>query len=172
MMKTAVLAWALMFVSTAIFADQRTVDADPGADFSTFHTFRLRQGQLLAKSPELAGPLIRKRIDAAIRAALQSHDLQEAGGAPDVVVTWRFGAADKREVETWAVGRWGRGRAWSVNAFTEGTLVVDMYRPPGRRDLVWRGIYRDDEKNLSKLSAHLADNINKLFKDYPPKKKK
>jgi hypothetical protein len=170
-MKTTALALALMFVSTGILADERMVDADPEADFSALHTFRLGQGQLLAKSPELSGPLVRKKIDAGIRAALQSHDLQEAGGQPDVVVTWRFGAANKREVESWPVGRWGRGRAWSVYAFTEGTLVIDMYRRPGR-DLVWRGIYRDDERNPSKISARLVDDINKLFKDYPPKKKK
>jgi len=170
-MKTAALTLALIFVSTGVVADERSVDADPNADFSALHTFRIGQGQLQAKSPELSGPLIRKKIDAGIRAALQAHDLQEASGGADAVVTWHFGAANKREVESWPVGRWGRGRAWSVNAFTEGTLVVDIYRRPGR-DLVWRGIYRDDERNPSKISAHLTDNINKLFKDYPPKKKK
>jgi hypothetical protein len=169
-MKATAVALALIFVSTGIWADERTVDADPDADFSALHTFRLGQRQLLAKSPELSGQLIRKKIDAGVRATLQSHNLQEAGGRSDVVVTWRFGAANKREVESWPAGRWG-GRAWSVNTFTEGTLVVDIYRLPGR-DLVWRGIYRDDERNPSKISARLADNINKLFKDYPPKKKK
>ncbi len=49
--------------------------------------------------------------------------------------------------------------ALSINTFSEGTLVVDVLRRPGR-ELVWRGIYRDDEGNASKL-----------FEKYPVKKK-
>jgi hypothetical protein len=153
-------------------ADQRTIDSDPGADFSSFRTFRIREGAINSRSPELAGPLTRKKIEEGIRTALTTKGgMQEVPAQPDLVVQWRFGAANKREVETWAVGRWGRGRAFSVNDFTEGTLVVDLYERTGR-DLVWRGIYRDDERNPSKISAHIADDINKLFKDFPPKKKK
>jgi hypothetical protein len=37
--------------------------------------------------------------------------------------------------------------------------------------LVWRGIYRDDEQNASKLSDRLPGDIKKLFEEYPPKKK-
>ena len=40
------------------------------------------------------------------------------------------------------------------------------------RELVWRGVYRDDESNAGKISEKLPDDIKKLFSDYPPKKKK
>ena len=40
------------------------------------------------------------------------------------------------------------------------------------RDLVWQGIYRDDESSPAKVSNRLPDDIKKLFSDFPPKKKK
>jgi len=172
-MKTTLLAvMAVILALSVAQADQRTIDSDPAADFSAFKTFRMREGAITARSPDLSGQLTRKKIEEGIRAALATKGgMQEVQTQPDLVVQWRFGTATKREVETWAVGRWGRGRAVSVNDFTEGTLVVDLYERTGR-DLVWRGIYRDDEKNPAKISAHIASDINKLFKDFPPKKKR
>ena len=85
-------------------------------------------------------------------------------------MAFRLGSADKREVESWPVGRWGRGTRYAVNRFSEGTLVVDLLKRPGR-ELVWRGIYRDDESNASKISSNLPKDIQKLFDKYPERKK-
>jgi hypothetical protein len=57
-----------------------------------------------------------------------------------------------------------------LNTFSEGTLVVDVLRRAGR-ELVWRGIYRDDEGNASKISSNLPRDVEKLFEKYPLKKK-
>ena len=61
-------------------------------------------------------------------------------------------------------------RTLAVYRFTEGTLVVDMLRREGRA-LVWRGIYRDDEKKPAKLASNLPKNVQKLLEKYPPEKK-
>lgn len=167
---TLLLAAALLTVPALSLADQRDIDSDPSADFSGFKSFHIRDGVVTAKAPELSSPLTRKKIEEGIRAQLIARGLSEVGTDSDVVVAWRFGSANKREVQTWSTGRWGRGRRVTAYNYTEGTLVVDLYQRAGR-ELVWRGIYRDDESNPSKLSNRLDDDIRKLFKDFPPKKK-
>jgi hypothetical protein len=170
-MKFPTLLMLLALMATPAWADQRDIDSDPSTDFSAYHTFLIRPGQITARAPELNSPIMRKKIEEELRTQLTAKQLTEVSSQPDLVVVWRFGSVNKREVQTWATGRWGRGRAWSTYRFTEGTLVVDLYER-GDRTLVWRGIYRDDENNPSKLSNRLDVDIKKLFKDFPPKKKK
>ena len=170
-MKIPTLLLMSALVAAPAVADQRDVDSDPSADFSTYHTFLIRPGQVTARAPELNSPITRRKIEEGLRAQLAARKLSEVTSQPDLVVTWRYGSVNKKEVQTWVTGRWGRGRAYSTYRFTEGTLVVDLYER-GDRMLVWRGIYRDDENNPSKLSNRLEDDIKKLFKDFPPKKKK
>jgi hypothetical protein len=166
----AVAALTLLFISVPLHADQKDTDFDPHTDFSKFKTFALRQAQLTAKAPELNSSLTRKKIEDAIRAQLTAKGLEEVQNRPNLVVNFRFGAADKRQVESFPAGRWGRRRRIETFRFTEGTLVVNLMDTEGR-ELVWRGIYRDDESNPGKISNKLPDDVKKLFSDFPPKKK-
>jgi hypothetical protein len=151
--------------------DDRTADFDPSTDFSQFKTFALGQARLRSPKPELNNDIVKKKVQDAIRSELVKRGLREESvqGA-DVVVSFGFGSFDKREVESFPVGRWGRGRAYSATSYSEGTLVVDVLKRPGR-DLVWRGTYRDDESNASKISSNLPRDVEKLFDKYPVKKK-
>jgi len=166
----AVAALTLLFVSVPLRADQKDTDFDPQTNFLKYKTFTFRQGQIEAKSPELNSPLVRKKIEDSIRSQLMAKGMTEVQNRPDVVVNFRFGAADRRQVESFPAGRWGRRRRIETFRFTEGTLVVNLMDTDGR-DLVWRGIYRDDESNPGKISNKLPDDIKKLFSDFPPKKK-
>ena len=169
-MKFLSFTLTFLLITPAIFADNRDVDHDPQADFSKFKTFTIREGTIAAKAPDLNNPLVRKKVDEAIRTQLAAKGLREVTNQADLVVTYRLGSAERREVETFPVGRWGRRRRIERYKFTEGTLVVDLTaREP--RDLVWRGVYRDDENNPSKISEKLPNDIKKLFSEYPPKKK-
>jgi Domain of unknown function (DUF4136) len=170
-MKVAVLAaLTLFFISLPLRADQKDTDFDPHTDFLKFKTFTLRQAQIDAKTPELNSPLVRKKIEDALRAQLTAKGLTEVQNRPDLVVNFRFGAANRRQVESFPAGRWGRARRIETFRFTEGTLVVNLMDTEGR-ELVWRGIYRDDESNPGKISNKLPDDVKKLFSDFPPKKK-
>jgi hypothetical protein len=170
-MKLSVLLLTLLLVTPPLWADQRDIDADPSTDFSSFRTFRLRDGQLTAKAPELNSPLTRKKIEESLRSQLSASGLTEVNGPSDLVINWHYGTANKREIHSWATGRWGRGRRVTAYRFTEGTLVVDLFERSGH-ELVWRGIYRDDESNPAALANRIDGDIRKLFKDFPPKKKK
>jgi len=169
-MKLSLLILAAALLTPALFADDHNTDFDPQTDFSSLKTFTIREGQLATQKLELTGPLVRKRIEDSIRTQLTAKGLKEVQAQPDVVVTFRLGAADKKEVDRFPVGRFGRGVRKETIRYTEGTLVINLLERTGR-DLVWRGIYRDDESNAAKLSSKLGDDIKKLFSDYPPKKK-
>ena len=165
-----ILRFAIIILSVSmLYADKHSVDADKDADYSQFHSFVIRQQVINSKKPELNSPLTKQHIADAIRDQLTAKGLAAGAPQPDLIVNFRFGAADKKEVQSWPVGRWGRGRAYEVNRFTEGTLVIDLIERDGRT-LVWRGIYTDDEKDAAKLAKKLADDVKKLFEEYPPKK--
>jgi len=148
--------------------DEKSVDFDPSTDFTQIKTFTVGKGVLKSRKPELNSEIVRKKIQDAFRTELSRRGLQEEppGSGANVLVAWHFGSADKREVEAWPVGRWGGGTRYTTTHFSEGTLVVDLLRLPAR-ELLWRGIYRDDETNPSKISSNLSKDIQKLFDKYP-----
>src|SRR5262245_12667158 len=102
-MKLACLMLTLLrfvLLCAPLIADQKDTDFEPTADFSKFQTFTIRQGQLEAKSPELNSSLVRKKIEDSIRTQLTAKGLREVPNGPDLIVNFRFGAANKREVES------------------------------------------------------------------------
>src|SRR5262245_56306298 len=170
MRAAALTALTLLFVSFPLRADQKDTDFDPQTDFSKFKTFTLRQAQIEARAHELNSPLVRKKIEDSIRSQLVAKGMTEVQNRPDLVVNFRFGAANKTQIESFPAGRWGLRRRVETFRFTEGTLVVNLMETEGR-ELVWRGIYRDDENNPGKISEKIPDDVKKLFSDFPPKKK-
>ena len=158
-----------LFLGGLCMADDLNVDSDPAANFASFKTFRLQPGRIVSQKPELNNPLVEKRIEAAIREQLSRKGMTETTSAADVGVTYRLGAADQRQVDTYATGRYGRGRARVVNRVTEGTLVIDITRRDSR-DLVFRGTFVDEEGDAAKLSKKLESDVKKIFDKYPPKK--
>jgi hypothetical protein len=170
-MQTVVALVLTMLLLPVPAPDDKSVDFDPQTDFSQFKSFTLGPGQLKSNKPELKSDIVRQKIQSALRAELTKRGLrEEPNQTSDLFVGFHLGSVDKREIESWAVGRWGRGTRYSTNQFSEGTLVVDLYKKPGR-ELVWRGIYHDDENNASKISSNLPKDIEKLFDKYPTKKK-
>ena len=164
------LRWLIILCFVpALMADKHSVDADPDTDFSQFRTFSIRQGILTTRKQELNSPLVKQRIEDAIRDQLTAKGLHAEPQGPDLIVNFRLGAADRREVQSWPTGRFGRGRRYETYQFTEGTLVIDLLERDGR-NLVWRGIYTDEEGDAAKLAKKLTDDVKKLFEEYPPKK--
>lgn len=160
----------LCFVVSAglMWADERNVDFDKETDFSKYRTYSLRGGKNTSKDPELNSPIVNKRIEEALRAQFAAKGMEE-GQRPDLLVSWRFGAANKRQVQSWPAGRRGWGRQYSSYSFTEGTLVVDL-TDRVTKELVWRGVYRDDESNAKNIAKKIDNDVKELFEKYPPKK--
>jgi hypothetical protein len=157
-MRVIVLLTTLMLTSGLLFADDHTVNFDSHTDFSTLKSFALREGKVDSPRPELNNTLVMKKIGDAIRAELLARGLKETVNSPDLVIDFHVSAEDFSE-----------NRGGPVTS-SEGTLVVDMTKRDSKV-LVWRGVYRDSERNNAKLAQKLPNDVKKVVSQYPPKQK-
>ena len=148
----------LMLSAVLLFADEHTVDFDRHTDFSMMKTFALREGKVDSPRPELNNTLMLKKIADAIRAELALKGLKETVNNPDIIVDYSVSGEDFTE---------SRGGPISSS---EGTLIVDLTKRDSRA-LVWRGVYRDSERNSTKLAQKLPGDVKKFLSEYPPKQK-
>jgi hypothetical protein len=155
------------------------VDYDRDADFSQVATYAWAGRE----HPEVSD-LTHRRIVDAVNDQLKLKGLSEVESNPDVYITYHGDEDEKISVNTTTYG-YGYGPGWywnpywgsagmgasttTVRTYTEGTLIVDMYRADVK-ELIWRGsitgtISDNPQDNEKKIRKGLA----KLFKDYPPK---
>lgn len=169
-------AWCAVSVPATAFADGSNVSFDATTDFRSIRTFTIRGGNLDSDKPEIDNRLFRQRMEDSIRGALLKKGLAEAATGADVTVTYHF-----HDKDVSAVDRFGptRVRGDRLNPgfvipptgptpvlYTEGTLVIDI--TDATQSLLWRGTWRDEERNGPKLSRKLSGDARKLLEKYPP----
>jgi hypothetical protein len=155
-MKPAVALVIVMFLAPLLLADRHHVVADDKADFSALRTFSIREGSAKTSRPELNNKLMFKKIEDAIRAQLSAKGLTESQHSPDLVVSFVLGE-DRR-----------RGPSM---VFDQGTLVIELTRRDSN-SMIWQGVYTDEDSTPAKVAEKLPRNVQKLFSEYPPKKRK
>ena len=160
----------ILLATGTVFAQKVTVEFDDAANFSTYKTFTIREGQLNSKDPALNSELIRKRISADIERGLTAKGLTMVTGRADLNVQFRLGSGRKTEVERYPAGWRGLGTRVVKIPYTEGSLVIDL-RETGTRSLVWRAIAREEKSDATKLEGKLDDMVKKSVEKYPPKQK-
>ncbi len=151
------------------------VDYDREADFSQITTY----GWTGKQHPEI-NDLVHNRIVAAVRSQLERKGLSEADSDPDVFVIYYVDDDQRTVIDTTHHG-YGFGSAWywggdigmssstsTVRTYTEGTLIVDIYRAEDKQ-LIWRGtvtgtVSDNPQKNEQNINKGLA----KLFQEFPP----
>jgi hypothetical protein len=165
----------LVLLGGTASAQDVTYDYDKATDFAKLKTYAWVRGTNL--TDEFNHNRIMDAVDAQL--ASKGYHKVEASANPDVLVAYH--AVFDRDVQIsgfstgWAGYRFGANRSGSarVEQIVVGTLVIDLVNPK-TRTIVWRGIARKDvdvkaspekrEKNINKAAE-------KLFKNYPPKKK-
>ena len=176
-MKIRVLAVAaaLGLSGTIAFAQDVKVDFDKDADFSKVKTFAIKIGT------SWNNPISEKRVLAEIQQGLTEKGWTATDEAKADALVVLHGATEKQKsLNTFYSGGYG-GYGWrggwgggmssattTVNEFTVGTLVVDVFDAKTKA-LMYRGVAQDElsdkpEKNAKKL----AKASDKLFKDFPP----
>ena len=160
----------MLLAAGSVFAQKVTVEFDNAANFSTYKTFTIREGQLNSKDPALNSELIRKRISADIERGLAARGLTMVTGRADLTVQFRLGSARKTEVERYPAGWRGLGTRVVKIPYTEGSGVIDL-RDNGTRSLVWRAVAREEKSDATKLEGKLDDMVKKSIEKYPPKQK-
>ncbi|MGH9778564.1 MAG: DUF4136 domain-containing protein [Candidatus Acidiferrales bacterium] len=186
MKKTSIflgLLAALLLVSTAAYAQKVNVDFDRDADFSKYTTFAVA----FDKSEPPRDPLMAQRAFKGVSYHLTLKGLREVEESPEVVVVLYGIREQEQQINITSTGYaygpgWGWGGGWggwgggstmaTTSTYMIGTLVVDMYDAKTKQ-IVWRGVGTDTlsdkpEKNEKKLNKALE----KMFKKYPPTKKK
>jgi hypothetical protein len=160
-------------LSTVVLAaDDRTVLFDEDVNFAAFKTFTLKPGTITSARPELTSAIATKSLEGAIRDALTARGLKEVADQADLLVEHSVTAVD------WNISPFGRpnpvgGRGRGAGApvdFTEATLVIDL-KAGDPLALVWRGVYRDEEKDAGKLADALPKDAASLLSSYPPRKR-
>src|SRR5437870_5531477 len=136
-------ALIILLLTAPLRADDKNVDFDEDKDFTKYESFDIRRQVINSKAPALNSDLVKERIANSIRRELTNDGLFKDATQPDLIVNYRLGAQQERDVDTFRTGRYGRRRTRVVvDKYTEGTLVIDILeRSSG--DLVWRGIYND-----------------------------
>lgn len=159
-----------LLASHGALAQKVTVEFDQAADFSRYHTFAIRNGQLNSKNAALNSDLVKKQIEADIEQDLTAKGLmQVASGPSDLNVRYTFGSARKVETEAYPAGWYGWGTRIVRVPYAEGTLVIDL-RDPATRSLVWRGIASEEKSDAAKIEGKLDKMVKKALDKYPPKK--
>lgn len=173
----AVLLFVLGAASIAS-AQKVNVDFDSNTEFSKYNTFKI------GLHPEFTpqNPLMAQRALKGVAYYLTLKGLREVEDSPDLNVVLYAVLGQEKQVNInsfgygygpyWR-GGWGGGTTTATTTtYTVGTLVVDMY-DASTKQLAWRGTGTDTlsdkpEKNEKKLNKALE----KMFKKYPPEKKK
>ena len=151
------------------WAQDVDIEFDESVDFSKFKTFRIMDGNTNTKAPILNNELTRKKIETELRTRLTAKKLTEVTtGRPDLAVRYNLGA--NRGTET-NVFRGPRGRVVgrSKSPTAEGTLVIDLL-DGNSRDLVFRAVAVEEERDPAKLQDRLDEMVKKAIEKYPPKK--
>ena len=171
----------LILCSILLSADDRHVDFDVHTDFSKIKTFAIHQPTIDSQRPELNNSLFARKLGDAVRDALASRGLKESADHPDIFADYMVAGKDYSVVEQrpdvripGGLGQPGtiiRGTGPESVRFSEGTLIIDLTtRDAGT--LVWRGVYREQESNGSKLAQKLPRDAKSIISKYPPKPQK
>jgi hypothetical protein len=164
-MKT-LLAFALL-CAPLIQAQEVEIEFDESANFANYKTFRIGAGEVNAKAPALNNDIVKKNIESDLRTRLTAKKLTEVTGQADLTVRYTLGAAQRTEATAIPAGRLGRQRRIVRTKYTEGTLTIDLV---ATRELVWRAIVTEDEKDPAKVAGKLDEMVKKAIDKYPPKK--
>jgi hypothetical protein len=160
-----------LVLAAASFAWAQKVDTefDETANFANFKTFRVADGNVNSKAKLLNNDLTRKKIENQIRLRLTAKKLTEVTeGRADLIVRYDLGAARRTEKDV-IRGPRGRVRGTGKSQTTEGTLTIDLLDGTSR-DLLWRAVAVDNERDPAKIQEHLDEMVKKAFDKYPPKK--
>src|SRR5271170_8330481 len=94
----------IFFAAAGAFAQKINIEFDQTVDFSKYHTFAIRHGELNSKYPALNSEVVKKQIDADIERYLNARGLQMVAGPSDLNVRYRFGSARQVELEQYPAG--------------------------------------------------------------------
>ena len=151
---------ACVLLVTIAYAQKVTFDSNPSAPFASYKTYAWTQGTSTADS------LMEQRIHEGVAAQLALKGLTPTNATPDLFVATHAVTQDHPQLLVNGFG-WGLGGVASVENYTVGTLVVDLYDAKTRQ-MVWRGVATDSVSSKPQKNAERINKaIEKMFAKYP-----
>jgi len=181
-MRVATGLAAMVLTSTLAMAQDVTYDFSKSADFTTYKTYAMKDGTPVGQQ------LIDERIVNAIDDAMKAKGFTKATSNPDVFVVYHVAFDKQKDISTFSSGYgggygpygWGYGGGWAGGTTTTnvrdilvGTMVIDM-ADAKKGQVVWRGMGTkeiDTTAKPDKRDKSIKKAVDKIFKNYPPKKK-
>jgi hypothetical protein len=175
-------AAVLVLVPALAMAQKVTYDFDKNEDFSKFKTYAMKEGTPVGQK------LIDDRIVNAIDAQMTAKGFTKSDSNPDVYVVYHTTFDKQKDISSYSSGfaggygpygwGWGGGMnstttTTSVRDILVGTLVIDM-ADAQKKEVVWRGMGTkeiDTNAKPDKRDKSINKAVEKIFKNYPPKKK-
>ncbi len=188
MKKMAFLVLAGLFASAiGAYAQDVRYNFDKNADFSKYKTYKWVD----IKGADHPNQLVEKQITDALDAELAKKGLTKiTSDNADLYIAYQTAIGTEKQFTSYNTG-WGYGPGWgggwygygggmsssttyaSTSTIYVGQLDVDMY-DAAKKELVWRGTASktiDPKAKPEKQQKNLAKAVEKLLKNYPPKRK-
>lgn len=151
---------ACVLLATIAYAQKVTFDSNPSAPFGSYKTYAWTQGTPASES------LMEQRIHSGVAAQLAAKGLTPTDAMPDLFVATHAVTQDHPQLVVNGFG-WGLGGTASVENYTVGTLVVDLYDAKTRQT-VWRGVATDSVSDKPQKNAERVNKaLEKMFAKYP-----
>jgi hypothetical protein len=148
------------------------VTFDKKTDFCKYKTYRWISIPNAAPLEELTAG----QLTGTLEVELGKKGLSKAQAEnPDLYVGYQIVGGGKKSAKiglAYGSGTGSNASGTTVTTVHAGELVLDMYDPTSKK-LVWRGVVSnpvDREAKPAKRQKHMDQTVEKLLKDYPPKK--
>ena len=176
MTRLMTVAALVLLLPVLAHAQKTSFDYDKTADFTKFKTYSLKDGT------KVGDPLIDRRIVAALETELAAKGLTKNDAKSDLAVVYHVAFDKQKDITAYSSGYGGYGYRWGggwgttdvrVNEILVGTLVIDM-ADTAKKEMVWRGMgvkEVDTQTSPEKRDKSINSAVQKILKNYPPKKK-
>jgi Domain of unknown function (DUF4136) len=160
-----------LLVGTLALAQDVKSNYMPGTDFSKYHSYKWIDIEKGAHPNQIVDAQIKQAVDAQLSTkGLTKTDDEKA----DLYVGYQIAVDQEKQWNAYGTGgvRFGGMGTATQSTISIGTLVLDMY-DPGTKQLVWTGNATktmDPSSNQEKNQKNLNKAMEKLLKNYPPKK--
>jgi hypothetical protein len=157
-------------LATAVFADHVTVDYDHAEHFNQIKTYSWSKVQT-------ANSIWDDRVKDAIDQELSAKGWMQVSSGGEVTLVAIEKTSIHQQYDTFydGFGGWRRFGSFgesttTVDNYEVGTLIVSMF-DGNSKQLIWRGASSSDlSGNPEKNTKNLDKDVQKMFKNFPPKK--
>lgn len=150
-------------------------------NFSKFKTYTWTQIKGAEQLDQLADTQLKSAFDGELA---KKGLVKVAGNSADLLIGYQPSVSSEKQMTTYDSG-WGYGPGWgygggggfstsTTETISIGQVDLDMYDPVAKQ-LVWRGTVSktlDPKASPDKRRKNMEKAAAKLFKNYPPQKKK